>query len=446
MRPPGSARAIKTFVFLSVLAAGAFPLSSARAASCEALTAELRRLGSASPARSPAAQKWSTAKQQQQGAISAAERDARYFGCEGSAGSNCKAINGKLKRMKANLAAINRQLAKAGGGSTRQAQRIAKVRASLARQKCDARTGRQARSSGTESSAEQQSLLQRLFGKEPRPDKSSTGRRTREIATTRPSRSTGRSPRRLSLPSGGTFRTLCVRACDGYFFPVSFSAGKDQFVNDAARCSEICPAAETELYVYRNPGGNQSEMMSMSGMLYSEEPFAYRYRSELVDGCSCRATREATTRSAWQEVTAARGGVFFADISAGIPHTSLSPSLGGTYQADDQTPSALSRPPMRKAQLPLYEDPDTLFNLEKGLDVQADLSLAQKRHEAPVDTASAGADAGLPLLSVRPVSEKAAEDIVSSSPVFKTDDAGFRPAPERKGPVRVVGPEYFVAQ
>ena len=33
------------------------------------------------------------------------------------------------------------------------------------------------------------------------------------------------------------YRTVCVRTCDGYYFPVSFSASPLQFVSDAQRCA-----------------------------------------------------------------------------------------------------------------------------------------------------------------------------------------------------------------
>ncbi|MDN3718862.1 DUF2865 domain-containing protein [Roseibium salinum] len=84
-----------------------------------------------------------------------------------------------------------------------------------------------------------------------------------------------------------------MRTCDGYFFPLSFSTGKNHLPYDEARCSEICPAAPTELYVYRNPGGDRSQMISLAGKLYSEQPFANRYKAEFVQGCSCRAAQQS---------------------------------------------------------------------------------------------------------------------------------------------------------
>lgn len=440
---------------LVVCAAFLLPLNAAVAASCSVLKSELRRLESGSASGSPAAQKWISAKKQQQKAISAAERDAGYFGCASAASANCRSLNGKIKRMKTNLSAIDRQLAKAGGGSSGTAKRLKQVRSQLARQNCNAPAARQAKSGQDGAQEKPRSLLSRLFNPGSQSEQRSrasvnlasakTG--DREIAAVRARKNSAAS--RVRLPSGGTFRTLCVRTCDGYFFPLSFSAGKNQFAYDEARCSEICPAAQTELYVYRNPGGDQAQMTSLAGALYSEQPFADRYKSEFVEGCSCRSTRQSKMRSDWTELTSGSGNrVFFADISAGLPRRTLQPSRGGTFDETSDMPSPLARPPLGRAQLPVHEDPDTLINLEKGFDVTVPLRQAAVRLSSD-QTPPAGSPEtvnGLPLLSVRtlPGGNPAMESPLA--PVFKSNDTGFRPAPGDKASVRVVGPEYFVAQ
>ena len=40
---------------------------------------------------------------------------------------------------------------------------------------------------------------------------------------------------------GGTFRTLCVRTCDGYYFPISFSTTSERFPEDAQTCAGDVP-------------------------------------------------------------------------------------------------------------------------------------------------------------------------------------------------------------
>lgn len=84
-----------------------------------------------------------------------------------------------------------------------------------------------------------------------------------------------------------TYRTLCVRTCDGYYFPISYSTLPSQFPNDAAACQQRC-AAPAELYVYRNPGEEVEQMVSLDGRAYNDLPTAWRYRKEYVKGCSCK--------------------------------------------------------------------------------------------------------------------------------------------------------------
>lgn len=85
----------------------------------------------------------------------------------------------------------------------------------------------------------------------------------------------------------GTYRTICVRACDGYYYPVNYSAVPNQFSADASQCQSQC-AAPAELYVYRNPGEEVQQAVSLSGKAYSQLPNAFKYRKEFVKGCSCK--------------------------------------------------------------------------------------------------------------------------------------------------------------
>jgi hypothetical protein len=77
----------------------------------------------------------------------------------------------------------------------------------------------------------------------------------------------------------GGGQAYCVRTCDGRYFPIS-SAGNQ---SRAASCNSFCPASETKV-VY---GGNIDNAVTESGKSYSELPNAFRYRDELVAGCTC---------------------------------------------------------------------------------------------------------------------------------------------------------------
>jgi hypothetical protein len=78
---------------------------------------------------------------------------------------------------------------------------------------------------------------------------------------------------------GGGALAYCVRTCDGRYFPANGSDNQSR----AASCNSFCPASETKL-VY---GSNIDNAATESGKPYSELPNAFRYRNEIVAGCTC---------------------------------------------------------------------------------------------------------------------------------------------------------------
>jgi hypothetical protein len=86
-------------------------------------------------------------------------------------------------------------------------------------------------------------------------------------------------PPRPRIGYSGGSQAYCVRTCDGRYFPISASDSQSR----AASCSSFCPASETKV-VY---GSNIDYAATESGKPYSELPNAFRYRNELVAGCTC---------------------------------------------------------------------------------------------------------------------------------------------------------------
>jgi hypothetical protein len=93
----------------------------------------------------------------------------------------------------------------------------------------------------------------------------------------------------------GTYHTVCVRTCDGYYFPISYSTVPSRFTDDENTCKRLCPAADVTLYSFRNPGEQMEQAVSVSegSQQYTALPNAFRYRKELVAGCSCRKPGES---------------------------------------------------------------------------------------------------------------------------------------------------------
>jgi hypothetical protein len=78
---------------------------------------------------------------------------------------------------------------------------------------------------------------------------------------------------------GSGSQAYCVRTCDGRYFPISTSGNQSR----AASCNSFCPASETKV-VY---GSHIDNAVSEDGRPYSDLPNAFRYRDELVAGCTC---------------------------------------------------------------------------------------------------------------------------------------------------------------
>lgn len=86
-----------------------------------------------------------------------------------------------------------------------------------------------------------------------------------------------------------TRRTVCVRTCDGFYWPISFSTTDDYIGQDAIKCHEMCPGTEVLLFSYRNPGEEPEDMISLSGMPYRSTPYAFKFRDAISPDCSCQA-------------------------------------------------------------------------------------------------------------------------------------------------------------
>jgi hypothetical protein len=91
-----------------------------------------------------------------------------------------------------------------------------------------------------------------------------------------------------SIDPNGRYRSVCVRTCDGFFFPVSYQTYANRLAQDATVCQSSC-AAPAELYVYRNPGQEIDQAISLNGTAYADLPAAFKYRKEYIKGCSCKA-------------------------------------------------------------------------------------------------------------------------------------------------------------
>ena len=123
-----------------------------------------------------------------------------------------------------------------------------------------------------------------------------------------------------------TYRTLCVRLCDGYYFPVSFSTLPNHFGRDAQACQSKC-VAPTELYFHQNPGAGVDDMVAFStNTRYTELKTAFRYRKEYVKGCSCKQAEYLPQTPAPSVVPSRQQGAVEQPSSTAQARRALSPT------------------------------------------------------------------------------------------------------------------------
>ncbi|WP_279357516.1 DUF2865 domain-containing protein [Methylobacterium indicum] len=82
-------------------------------------------------------------------------------------------------------------------------------------------------------------------------------------------------------------RTVCVRACDGYMFPLANLEGREALPAHQEACQAACPGAETALYTVR-AGQELDRAVSLDGRPYRSLAAAYIYRTRQVQSCACR--------------------------------------------------------------------------------------------------------------------------------------------------------------
>jgi hypothetical protein len=227
--------------------------------------------GGGDPAKEEQIRRYQEAAAKQQAELDRVTSQAKRMGCDSSGffslfngqSAQCGPVNNQIQQMRANLDQITTSLERLRsgglGGGERENQRRS-VLLALGQNNCGPQYA----------NAVQQgpgNFLNNLFGNNntPNPPPADVG------------------------PQSGTFRTVCVRTCDGAYFPISFATVPGRFPDDERTCKALCPATEASLYAYRNPGEDMNQAVSISGQPYASSPNAFRFRQEFNPSCACKA-------------------------------------------------------------------------------------------------------------------------------------------------------------
>jgi hypothetical protein len=242
---------------------------------CPRLEAQLASIdrGGGDPAKEEQIRRYQDAAAKQQSELDRVTLQAKRMGCDSSGffslfsgqSAQCGPVNNQIQQMRANLEQITTSLERLRsgglGGADRDNQRRS-VLTALAQNNCGPQYANAARGPG--------SFLDTLFGN-----------------------NNNNNP--IAPPGGdlgaqsGTYRTVCVRTCDGFYFPISFATVPARFPDDERTCKNLCPASEAALFSYRNPGEDMNQAVSINGQSYASSPNAFRYRQEFNPSCACKA-------------------------------------------------------------------------------------------------------------------------------------------------------------
>jgi hypothetical protein len=181
----------------------------------------------------------------------------------------CGEVNAQISRMQANLADLQ---ARAGGGA---GDLVARYNAECGRgapsgpsNVFEALFGGLARLGSAPEEQPQTDARFEDHGGEPRNDQSGPGEKGGVQA------------------HAGSY-AVCVRTCDGSFFPVSYSGAGSRADSLEDVCRALCPNADMALYSFPF-GGTIEEAASPSGEPYANLPNAGKFEKTYDPSCSCR--------------------------------------------------------------------------------------------------------------------------------------------------------------
>jgi hypothetical protein len=85
----------------------------------------------------------------------------------------------------------------------------------------------------------------------------------------------------------GGSQAICVRSCDGGFFPLSFSAHSAPTADLEQLCQALCPNTEVKLYT-KNPRNEIGTALGADGTAYADLPNALKFTKSFDPSCTCK--------------------------------------------------------------------------------------------------------------------------------------------------------------
>jgi len=318
--PRLAAAAALTALAVSLTTTGA---PRAESADCTRLRQEID-----AATRSGQGAQYEAAAQRQRGEIDRLTDYARSIGCENHKflifGSDppaqCGSISSQIARMRANLDDLQ---SRAGGGSGGRGELLARYR--------DECGGGGQQNQGT--------VFDALFNTKPQTDDVT-------VTPLNPDDTMKETVIEQDTGAHAGSKAVCVKTCDGSFFPVSYTASSGRLGALEDLCRAQCPNAEVTLFTYPS-SGDIDEAVSSAGVRYMDSPNALKYRTSYDPNCSCR--RRGQT---WADALAAAETklghetksdiIVTAEKSVELSRPKADPKAKGPTPAPSATPSPVA--------------------------------------------------------------------------------------------------------
>ena len=310
-----------TVACAAVLAiAGSAAIAESQALDCGRLQAQIAQ-------QDHGGNRYAQAARRQSGDLARTQAYAHQLGCDAFSffGGNpqCPGINARVSQMQANLSALQ----SAGGGGNRGDL--------VARYNAYCRGGQPAQP--------QRGFFESLFGgfqqQQPAPPSS------QPPPTPAPEGDFGEDG---TFHARGGSQAVCVRTCDGGFFPLSISA-RHSNEDLTEMCQALCPGTDTAVYT-RNPDHDIKTSLGIDGKPYMDLPNALHFTKNFTPACSCRQPGKSwaeTLANAEEVLDATRKGdiVVTPEKSAELsrPKEAI-PALGKPPQSGPKASSDVGQP------------------------------------------------------------------------------------------------------
>ena len=257
---------------LLILALSAGPGSS-QPLDCGRLAAEISALDSGGQRQS---NHYGGAVQKQRAELDRAIQSARALGCNrgqflmfDTAPPQCHGLNAQIQQLQASLSQYN-GIGDLGGNTAARQQLVARYNAY-----CRGQTQAAAAPQGQPQPRNFFDALFGIFTPHPNPAEQP------HFEEVRP------EPGEDLRPHGGS-QVVCVRSCDGGFFPLSLTVGQSQPDQLAGLCQALCPNVPVSVYT-RSPNQEIRTAVSLEGDApYTDLPNALKFQKSFDAACTCK--------------------------------------------------------------------------------------------------------------------------------------------------------------